>query len=66
MKKYSLIIVCMLVLSILISGCTGNKTNPSAGNETDVIKIGWFGPLTGPTATDGTNSRDAAQLAVEQ
>lgn len=71
MKKFSFITASVLALSLLVSGCASNSASESGKNENaskaeDGIKIGWFGPLTGPTATDGTHSRDAALLAVEQ
>jgi len=72
MKKRNLFLVGVLSLSILMTGCGGEKTSssttggstPTAAEET--IKIGWYGPLTGPAAADGTDSRNGAQLAVDQ
>lgn len=79
MKRLSFItVVGLLTALLLVAGCASsnandasNDANDSGNNENassqaEVIKIGWFGPLTGPTATDGTHSRDAALLAVEQ
>lgn len=59
MKKQSLVITLILLLafSSLLAAC---------GNNSNSIKIGWFGPLTGETATDGIHSRDAAQLAIDE
>ena len=34
--------------------------------ESDVIKIGFIGPLTGPAASYGINARNGALIAVEQ
>jgi len=71
MRKISIIAASLLSISLLFSGCA-TKQNDSAKNDSaanssgDVIKLGWIGPLTGPTATDGTHSRDAAMLAVDQ
>ncbi|MDN4595230.1 ABC transporter substrate-binding protein [Polycladomyces subterraneus] len=58
MKKRSLFLTGLLSIALFISACSGGGG--------DTIKIGWFGPLTGPSATDGTHSRDAALLAIEQ
>ncbi|GAX88961.1 ABC transporter substrate-binding protein [Effusibacillus lacus] len=71
MKKLSFILSSLLSVSLLVAGCAGGKsTQTNSGKDAkdgaDTIKIGWYGPLTGPTATDGTHSRDAALLAVEQ
>lgn len=69
MKKKITALSSVLALSLLFAGC-GNQAASNGGNSgnagADTIKIGWFGPLTGPTATDGTHSRDAALLAVER
>jgi branched-chain amino acid transport system substrate-binding protein len=71
MKKLSLIFTGILGVLLLAAGCGGGKSEQTSANQgskggADTIKIGWYGPLTGATATDGTHSRDAAKLAVEQ
>lgn len=55
----------MLGISLFLTGCASNQSSGSTSSK-DSIKIGWVGPLTGPTSTDGTLSRNAAQLAIEQ
>ncbi|KQX48448.1 ABC transporter substrate-binding protein [Paenibacillus sp. Root444D2] len=71
MKKFSMIAAGVITVSLMISGCAA-KSSDSAKNDSamnkagDTIKLGWIGPLTGPTATDGTHSRDAAIMAIEQ
>ncbi|WP_376768186.1 ABC transporter substrate-binding protein [Paenibacillus alginolyticus] len=71
MKKFSMIAAGVITVSLMISGCAA-KSSDSAKNDSamnkagDTIKLGWIGPLTGPTATDGTHSRDAAIIAIEQ
>ena len=55
----------LLGISLLVTGCTSNQSTSSTPSK-DSIKIGWVGPLTGPTSTDGTLSRNATQLAVDQ
>jgi branched-chain amino acid transport system substrate-binding protein len=70
LKKGSLLLTGLVSLAMMVSACGGNGSGSGgtggSGGGGDTIKIGWFGPLTGPTATDGTHSRDAALLAVEQ
>ncbi len=39
---------------------------PAPGTLTEPIKIGIFGPLTGPNAENGENSRRGAELAVKK
>ncbi|MDR6997838.1 ABC transporter substrate-binding protein [Neobacillus niacini] len=65
MKKRSLILSGLLGISLFVTGCASNQSSGSTSSK-DAIKIGWVGPLTGPTSTDGTLSRNAAQLAIEQ
>lgn len=64
MKKRRLLAILMCVSMILavVSGC-------GAGGETatsDAIKIGFYGPLTGPTSLAGQASKNGADLAVEE
>ncbi|HEY1015914.1 MAG TPA: ABC transporter substrate-binding protein [Herpetosiphonaceae bacterium] len=58
-RRFPPLLALLLILGLL-AACGGQ----SAGGE--VIKIGFFGPLSGDTATDGTNARNAAQLAINQ
>ncbi|MDR7484372.1 MAG: ABC transporter substrate-binding protein [Armatimonadota bacterium] len=39
---------------------------PPALGQVPTIKIGFFAPLTGPAAPDGTSSRNGAQMAVDE
>jgi branched-chain amino acid transport system substrate-binding protein len=39
---------------------------PPALGQIPPIKIGFFAPLTGPAAPDGTSSRNGAQMAVDE
>ncbi|WP_409346159.1 ABC transporter substrate-binding protein [Paenibacillus sp. MBLB4367] len=71
MKKYSMLTAGVIAVSLMVSGCGAKPTDSASNNNATnkdgtTIKLGWIGPLTGPTATDGTHSRDAALLAVEQ
>lgn len=65
LKKRNGLFAAFLGVALLVSGCAGSNSASSSA-DANTIKVGWFGPLTGPTATDGTLSRDAALLAVEQ
>lgn len=64
-EKRSLILSGLLGISLFVTGCASSQSSSSTSGK-DSIKIGWVGPLTGPTSTDGTLSRNAAQLAIEQ
>ncbi len=50
------------ILCTLLASCGAGSTNESS----NVVKIGFFGPLTGDSASDGINARNAAQLAVDK
>lgn len=39
---------------------------PTAGQPAPPIKFGFFAPLTGPAAPDGTSSRNGAQMATDE
>lgn len=59
MKKFS---VALLGMSLLLTACGGAKESA----ESDVIKIGGLGPLTGPAAIYGVSSTNGAKLAFEE
>lgn len=73
MKK-TLALILALVLSLSLTACGGSKTEDSSksdasasGNsvETETIKIGWYGPLSGSAASVGTSGETAVKLAVK-
>lgn len=69
MRKSVLKVVSMLAFIGLIStftGCSSSTSSSTGGGGDKEIKIGTFGPYTGDAATDGTQARDGAILAVEQ
>ncbi len=59
-KVTAVALACMILLSLTVWGC-GTKT----GGE-DTIKIGWYGPLTGPQAVWGTAELNGAKMAAEE
>lgn len=63
------ILVIMLVMSVSLVGCGGNKTVPlpSAPDESlDPIKIGIAVPITGPLAHMGIDLKEGIEVAVER
>lgn len=44
---------------------TAPTTAPTAAQSKEPIKIGFFSPLTGPTASDGQSALNSAKLAVK-
>ena len=58
-KSLTLMLLMLAVSIIFIAGC-------SSKSESDVIKIGYFGPLTGPVAYTGEPVKNAITLAHNQ
>ncbi len=54
----ALVLGLVLVLASFVPGAWGQQPTP--------IRIGFFAPLTGPAAPDGTSSRNGAQMAVDE
>ena len=66
-KVPALIIVTVLLVSLIISGCgTTNTTTSSQQASGGKIKIGLAGPFTGPIAETGATVKKAVELAAEQ
>ncbi|MCM8709798.1 ABC transporter substrate-binding protein [Clostridium sp. SYSU_GA19001] len=63
-KKVLLCVLAVAVAATTMVGCKKNGTTGSA--EGDVIKIGMFGPLSGPVATYGLSVKEAVQLAEKE
>lgn len=65
MFKKSILVLCLLVLSVaLITGCASG-TDDGAAEET-VVKVGFMAPLTGGEAAEGSAARNAFELAFEE
>lgn len=68
-RVLSLLMVVLLVLGT-VAGC--GKSNQTAREQKpaekgpDTIKIGFVGPLTGPTATFGVGSKQGVEFATER
>ncbi|MBM7843502.1 ABC transporter substrate-binding protein [Herpetosiphon giganteus] len=60
LKRASLGMLVFIGLA-LVSAC-GSSSQP----QSETIKIGFFGPLTGASASDGNNAMHAAKLAIDQ
>lgn len=60
-KKLTLLLTLMVLLATVLSGCGG-----AAGGESDTIKLGVIGPLTGDYSMYGTAVANAAQLAADE
>lgn len=63
MKKISVVLVAVLMLSMFMTGCGGEKT--ATGDLPEAIKIGVFEPLTGANAAGGELEKIGIELAHE-
>src|SRR5690554_3415717 len=70
LKMLSLIVVSIFFLVACNDNQSTNSTDDSSDNSTststETIKIGSLHPLTGATAAEGQEMRDAIQLAIDQ
>lgn len=65
--KFRTLIAASLAAALILAGCGTTSSGGQGGvAEKSAIKIGFFGPLTGDAASDGTHAKDGALLAVEQ
>ena len=63
-RVLSIILIFVLSLSIILTGCKKTET-PGAGTSADVIRIGVFEPITGANGAGGAMEVEGAKLANE-
>lgn len=63
MRKISILISTMLIMSILLAGCGPTADEDVQGETPEVIKIGVFEPLTGANAAGGELEKMGIDLA---
>ena len=61
-RKLSILLIALLTVSLLISGCAPAASDETAAEE-DVIKIGVFEPMTGANAAGGELEVEGIRLA---
>ena len=59
-KGLSLVLVMTLIISLLLTGCSGDS------NSKKTAKIAFIGPITGSNAAIGLGMRNSAELAVRE
>lgn len=64
MKKMSKVISVLLFVVLVMSAFVGCG-QPAAPAESETIKLGFAGPLTGPSAQDGESMKNGAALAAD-
>lgn len=63
MKHFKNVLVVILALMVIISGCSSSSTSEGEVKE---VKIGTLHPLSGGLANEGQEMRDGIRLAVEE
>ena len=74
MKRISIFFSILLIFAIFLAACndsssssnSDNGTDEATTNDSETVKIGSLHPLTGATAAEGQEMRDAILLAIEQ
>ena len=62
-KKALSLISVIMIFTLILTGCGGGG---SSSGKSDVIKIGWIGPLTGDQAVWGTCESNTLKMMVEE
>lgn len=66
-KTFSYLLVTLFLFMMLMTGCgQSGGSGGDNGSTTEVVKIGWIGPLTGDQAVWGTCERDTLQMLVDE
>lgn len=64
--KLALVLCCVMILSIF-AGCGGSESAADdPGSETEVIKLGFLGALTGSVANYGIPGKKGMEMAIEE
>ncbi|HHY78464.1 MAG TPA: ABC transporter substrate-binding protein [Clostridiales bacterium] len=69
-KSLALLLICLMILTLALSGCSKPATEQQGGGETtaeeDVIKVGWMGSLTGDQAVWGQCELNTVKMLFEE
>ncbi|HWQ29815.1 MAG TPA: ABC transporter substrate-binding protein [Negativicutes bacterium] len=63
-KLVSLLLVCIMIASLGLTGC--GKTTAETAAPADTIKVGWYGSLTGDQAVWGTCEFNGAKMVIDE
>ncbi|MFZ5647927.1 MAG: ABC transporter substrate-binding protein [Bacillota bacterium] len=66
-KWFTVLMVVLLSMALIVTGCGGGKDEKKAGGADDkVIKVGIIAPLTGDVKTFGESTINGAKMAIEK
>ncbi|MBK5211830.1 MAG: branched-chain amino acid ABC transporter substrate-binding protein [Coriobacteriia bacterium] len=63
-RRLFLSLALMMALALIMAGCSSSESKKAA--NTQIVKIGFAGPLTGDNALYGISMRDAALIAIDE
>ncbi len=66
MKKALSLMLAVVMVMVLFTGCGNSGGSESGAAESDVIKIGWIGALTGDAAVFGTAESQTLKMLAEE
>lgn len=64
-RTLTLLMVCLMIASLALTGCSKPADN-GGGAQSDVIKVGWMGSLTGDQAVWGHCELDTVKMLFEE
>lgn len=62
-KKWTILLVVMMIASLAVTGCGKTATDEKTTDQSDVIKVGVYEPLTGTNAAGGQMTLEGIKLA---
>lgn len=62
-KKWTILLVVMMIASLAVTGCGKSATEEKTADQSDVIKVGVYEPLTGTNAAGGQMTLEGIKLA---
>lgn len=62
-----LMLIALMAMAMVFAGCSQGTTDGSGDDTTaaEVVKIGFFAPITGANAAEGSAARNAFQMAID-
>ena len=65
-RTFTLLLVCMMIASLALTGCSKPAETGGEATESEVIKVGWMGSLTGDQAVWGQCELNTTKMLFEE
>lgn len=59
-------LVVVIAGALSVAGCSADGGAGGSDGNTETVKIGFIGPLSGPSSTTGADQRDGTKLAIDE